>query len=559
MNFEFTATGDGPHVHANHLDSLEYALAGTFAATVVLEKSTDGGLSWLTIATSTSTLSVTLLVETSNVGSAWYRWRCTIFASGTVETSLVVTAPGDEEVADTDLATGVTGVLPVANGGTNSATALSNNRVIKSASGKLVEATAITAARVLISDANGIPVHATCTSTTLGYVDPTSSIQTQINTKAPSASPSLSAVTVSDLTASKPVFTDGSKVLVSTGTLPVANGGTNSTAALSNNRVMQSSGSAVVEASAITAARALISDSNGIPTHSATTSTELALLSGLSAVGNVTGAASSTDNAITRMDSTTGKVIQNSTVTLSDTGNMVFGVFAGSGDYITMGTCRISNSSGQTARVEIRVPANGRIELTENAGTQLLTALNTGFNFGPFDGTQFEMKWQVGKNASVYGSPTSLLYHSASAVGTVLTGEDDLISKTVAAATLSADGMALVFEFWGTFAANTNVKAIKIYVAGTSISTVGSGIYNAGTWCIRGKITRTASTTAKWFYTVDTDNTTLTNFAKSGTLTATWANSCVIKLTGETDGISGGGTNDIVNEQGSIFHLSAGN
>jgi hypothetical protein len=37
--------------------------------------------------------------------------------------------------------------------------------------------------------------------------------------------------------------------------------------------------------------------------------------------GNVTGAASSTDNAITRFDGTTGKVIQNSTVTIDDNGN----------------------------------------------------------------------------------------------------------------------------------------------------------------------------------------------------------------------------------------------
>lgn len=39
--------------------------------------------------------------------------------------------------------------------------------------------------------------------------------------------------------------------------------------------------------------------------------------------GDVTGAASSTDNAITRFDGTTGKVIQNSTVTLDDNGNII--------------------------------------------------------------------------------------------------------------------------------------------------------------------------------------------------------------------------------------------
>lgn len=40
------------------------------------------------------------------------------------------------------------------------------------------------------------------------------------------------------------------------------------------------------------------------------------------ATGDVTGPSSSTDNAIARFDSTTGKVIQNSTVTISDAGAM---------------------------------------------------------------------------------------------------------------------------------------------------------------------------------------------------------------------------------------------
>lgn len=47
----------------------------------------------------------------------------------------------------------------------------------------LSEAAAITAARVLISDVNGVPTHSTITTTTLGYLDATSSIQTQIDAK----------------------------------------------------------------------------------------------------------------------------------------------------------------------------------------------------------------------------------------------------------------------------------------------------------------------------------------------------------------------------------------
>jgi hypothetical protein len=66
-----------------------------------------------------------------------------------------------------------------------------------------------------------------------------------------------------------------------TGTLGIGNGGTNSASALNNNRVMRSSGGAIVEASAITANRALISDANGIPTHSATTNTELGYVAGV--------------------------------------------------------------------------------------------------------------------------------------------------------------------------------------------------------------------------------------------------------------------------------------
>lgn len=78
-------------------------------------------------------------------------------------------------------------VVPVAKGGTNSSAALSNNRVMQSSGGAIVEAAAITASRALISDANGIPVHSAVTSTELGYVSGvTSAIQTQLNGKAAS-------------------------------------------------------------------------------------------------------------------------------------------------------------------------------------------------------------------------------------------------------------------------------------------------------------------------------------------------------------------------------------
>src|SRR5687768_3447604 len=61
----------------------------------------------------------------------------------------------------TDATSGVIGVLPVANGGTNSGAALNNDRIMRTTAGTIVEAAAITASRALVSDASGIPTHST--------------------------------------------------------------------------------------------------------------------------------------------------------------------------------------------------------------------------------------------------------------------------------------------------------------------------------------------------------------------------------------------------------------
>lgn len=118
------------------------------------------------------------------------------------------------DIPNLDVSKLTAGTLPIARGGTNSAVALSNNRVMISSSSAFVEASAITASRALASDSNGIPVAATTTATELGYVNGvTSAIQTQINTKAPSASPTFSGTITTPLTASRAVVTGSSSEL----------------------------------------------------------------------------------------------------------------------------------------------------------------------------------------------------------------------------------------------------------------------------------------------------------------------------------------------------------
>lgn len=60
-------------------------------------------------------------------------------------------------------------------------------------------------------------------------------------------------------------------------------------------------------------------------TGSGTSGSPYVINSTASGTGDVTGPASSTDNAIVRFDATTGKIIQNSVVTIGDTGNADFG------------------------------------------------------------------------------------------------------------------------------------------------------------------------------------------------------------------------------------------
>jgi hypothetical protein len=94
------------------------------------------------------------------------------------------------------------------------------------------------------------------------------------------------------------------------GVLPIANGGTNGTATPTAGAVAYGTGTAYAFTAAGTAGQVLTSNGAGVPTWTT------------NAGGDVTGPASSTDNAIARFNSVTGKLIQNSLVIVDDTGSV---------------------------------------------------------------------------------------------------------------------------------------------------------------------------------------------------------------------------------------------
>lgn len=90
----FTAVGSSENLLVKHGSSINYAVSGTFAATAVIERSTNGGASWETfVAGMTAAATGTALMELPDGGAALVRIRCSAFTSGTMVTSMEDAVP----------------------------------------------------------------------------------------------------------------------------------------------------------------------------------------------------------------------------------------------------------------------------------------------------------------------------------------------------------------------------------------------------------------------------------------------------------------------------------
>lgn len=276
--------------------------------------------------------------------------------------------------------------------------------------------------------------------------------------------------------AGSPITTTGTLAVTLSGTaLPIANGGTNSTSALNNNRVMQSSGGAVVEAAAITANDALISNANGIPIASVTTATELSYVSGVtSAIQTQINNLAFANQTLSNLTSPTA-VSQDLIMATGSVANVK--TTDGSGSTNSLGINFQSGNTINTAASGNVVFASGSSNSATGSGTVTLNSGNGGTN-------------------STTGAVT---IRSGNTTGTAASGALTLATGTTAQHASGVISMA-----------TGNVSAVNQNSGQTNIST---GTANSAGLGLSGNLVLTTGTTGNG----NSGDISLTSGATSGT------------------------------------------
>lgn len=110
--------------------------------------------------------------------------------------------------------------------------------------------------------------------------------------------------------------------------------------------------------------------------------------------------------------------------------------------------------------------------------------------------------------------------------------ETDLASYTLAAAALASSGQLIRVTVVGSFAANANVKTLRVYVDGVLILTPFAAAHNAGVWRVQFELIRTGATTGHMTL-LGAYGTGPVCPTQQGSVIATWANSNIVKVTGQ--------------------------
>lgn len=134
------------------------------------------------------------------------------------------------------------------------------------------------------------------------------------------------------------------------------------------------------------------------------------------------------------------------------------------------------------------------------------------------------------------------------AVGNVGAGEDDLITYTLPAGVLAADGETVRIKAWGTTVNNANTKTLKLYFGSAVILTNALTISAAGKWVLEAVVVRTGTDIQDYMAELRETGTGNSDI-ENGTATQDDGASIIIKCTGTAT------SNDDIKQEGMIVEL----
>lgn len=282
----------GSSIMVSNGSAVVQGAAGT--STTVLHGNASGAPTYAAVSLSAD-VTGTLPATNGGTGQSSYAVGDLVYASTTTAlSSLADVATGNALLSGgvgvapsygkVGLTTHVSGTLPVANGGTNSNTALSGSSIMVSNGTAVVQGAAGTSTTVLHGNASGTPTYSAVSLTadvsgTLPATNGGTGVASYAVGDLLTASSTTALTTLADVATGNALLSGGVGVAPSygkvgltthvSGTLPIANGGTNSSTALSGSTIMVSNGTAVVQGSAGTSTTVLHGNASGLPTYSA--------------------------------------------------------------------------------------------------------------------------------------------------------------------------------------------------------------------------------------------------------------------------------------------------